>query len=46
MKYVVDVDQSITDPQERLYEAMLAIAERRMDKGGLAELLRELSVQS
>jgi death-on-curing protein len=37
---------TVLDPQERLYDAMIAIAERRMDKDGLAELLRELSVQS
>jgi len=36
---------TVLDPQEKLYEAMIAIAERRMDKGGLAELLRELSMQ-
>ena len=35
---------AVLDPQERLYDAMIAIAERRMDKDGLAELLRELSV--
>jgi death-on-curing protein len=33
----------VTDPDERLQEAMLAIADRRLDKGGLAALLRELS---
>lgn len=33
------------DPQEKLYDAMIAIAERRMDKDGLAELLRELAVR-
>ena len=27
----------------RLYEAMIAVAERRLDKAGLAELFRELS---
>lgn len=37
---------TVLDPQERLYDAMIAIAERRLDKDGLAELLRELSVQS
>jgi len=37
---------TVLDPQERLYIAMIAIAERRMDKQGLAELLRELSVPS
>src|SRR6266404_2050871 len=36
----------VLDPKERLYIAMIAIAERRMDKQGLAELLRELSVPS
>lgn len=36
---------TVLDPQERLYDAMIAIAERRLDKDGLAELLRELSVQ-
>ena len=36
---------TVLDPQERLYDAMIAIAERRMDKDGLAVLLRELSVQ-
>ena len=36
---------TVLDPQERLYDAMIAIAERRMDKDGLAELLRALSVQ-
>jgi len=35
---------TILDPQERLYDAMIAIAERRTDKDGLAELLRELSM--
>ena len=34
---------TVLDPQEKLYDAMIAIAERRMDKDGLAELLRELS---
>ncbi len=34
---------TILDPQEKLYDAMIAIAERRMDKDGLAELLRELA---
>lgn len=33
----------ILDPEEKLYDAMIAIAERRMDKDGLAELLRELA---
>lgn len=34
---------AIRDPEGRLYDAMIAIAERRMDKLGLAVLLRELS---
>lgn len=33
----------VLDPEEKLYDAMIAIAERRMDKEGLAELLRELA---
>lgn len=33
----------LEDPDERLYRAMLKIAERRMDKSGLATLLRELT---
>ncbi len=36
---------TILDPQERLYDAMIAIAERRMDKEGLADLLRKLAGQ-
>lgn len=36
---------TVLDPQERLYDAMIAIAERRTDKDGLAELLRELGAQ-
>lgn len=35
---------TVLDPQEKLYDAMIAIAERRMDKDGLAELLRELGM--
>jgi death-on-curing protein len=34
---------TILDPQEKLFDAMIAIAERRMDKDGLVELLRELA---
>jgi death-on-curing protein len=37
---------AIRDPEGRLYDAMIAIAERRMDKPGLAALLSELSVAS
>ncbi|HEX4381875.1 MAG TPA: Fic family protein [Myxococcales bacterium] len=32
----------IGDPDERLYDAMIAIAERTMDKTGLAAVLRDL----
>jgi death-on-curing protein len=32
----------VVDPDERLYDAMMAIAARGLDKDGLAELLREL----
>jgi death-on-curing protein len=34
----------LSDPKGRLYDAMIAIAERRMDKAGFATLLRELTV--
>ena len=33
----------ISDPECHLYGAMIAIAERTMDKSGLADLLRKLS---
>lgn len=33
----------VVDPEERLYEAMVAIAEHRMDNAGLAEVLRKLA---
>lgn len=33
----------VLDPVERLYEAMIAIANKQLDKEQLAELLRELS---
>jgi death on curing protein len=36
---------TVLDAEEKLYDAMIAIAERRMDKDGLAELLRELAVR-
>lgn len=35
-------DVEIEDPDERLYEAMIAIAERRLDKEGFSALFREL----
>lgn len=34
---------TIADPDGRLYTAMIAIAEKRLDKDGLAALLRELT---
>ncbi len=34
---------AVADPNGKLYEAMIAIAERRLDKPGLARLLAELS---
>jgi death-on-curing protein len=33
----------VVDPEETLYEAMIAIAAHRMDKAGLAEVLRKLA---
>ncbi|MBI5546668.1 MAG: type II toxin-antitoxin system death-on-curing family toxin [Deltaproteobacteria bacterium] len=36
-------DIAVQDPGSRLYEAMIALAERRLDKEGLARLLRELA---
>lgn len=36
----------IADPEGRLYDAMVAIAERRLDKAGLAALLVELVASS
>lgn len=33
----------VSDPGGRLYDAMIAIAVRSLDKAGLAELLRELA---
>jgi death on curing protein len=33
----------VVDPEESLYEAMIAIAEHRMDEEGLAEVLRKLA---
>jgi death-on-curing protein len=33
----------IADPKGRLYDAMISIAERRLDKAGMARLLRELA---
>ena len=36
-------DVAVETPSMRLYQAMIDIAERRLDKAGLAELLRELA---
>jgi hypothetical protein len=33
----------IVDPEFRLYQAMIDIAEKTMDKSGLAQLLRHLA---
>jgi death-on-curing protein len=33
----------VLDPSGRLYDAMIGLAERRLDKPGLASLLRELA---
>lgn len=33
----------VTDPQGRLYDGMIALAERRASKADLAMLLRELA---
>jgi death-on-curing protein len=37
---------ALADPEGRLYDAMIAIAERRLDKAGLAAVLRELAERS
>jgi death-on-curing protein len=34
----------VADPAEELYEAMIAVAERRLDKSGLASTLERLAV--
>jgi death-on-curing protein len=34
----------VVDPHERLYEAMISISARRLDKLGLADLLRQLAI--
>jgi death-on-curing protein len=33
----------VVEPPSRFYEAMIAVAERRLDKEGLAAMLREMS---
>jgi death-on-curing family protein len=35
---------SVADPDERLYDAMIAISARRLDKRGLADLFRQLAL--
>ena len=35
----------VVDPEEALYDAMIAIAERRLDKAGLAGVLERLAQQ-
>ncbi len=39
-------DHPIEQPSERLYQAMLDIAHRRLDKAGLAALLQKLAAES
>lgn len=34
----------LVEQGDRLYEAMIAVGTRRMDKAGLAQVFRELSV--
>ncbi len=34
----------VVDPDERLYEAMISISARKLDKLGLADLLRQLAI--
>jgi len=34
----------VSDPNERLYDAMIAISARSLDKRGLADVLRQLAV--
>ena len=40
------VPEACDDPTERLYDAMIAVAEKRLDKTGLAALLAELSTST
>jgi death-on-curing protein len=39
-------DVAVADPDGRLYEAMIAIAERRMDKTALAGLLTTMAARN
>ncbi len=39
-------DWVVTDPEMRLYDAMIAISSRALDKAGLAKVLRELAAPS
>lgn len=32
---------SVSDPDEKLYDALIAIANKQLDKAGLAKILRE-----
>ncbi len=34
----------VVDPDERLYDAMISISARKLDKRGLADLLRQLAI--
>jgi death on curing protein len=36
-------DVTLSDPEGHLYQAMVDVAERRLDKHGLADLLRSLA---
>lgn len=36
-------DIDVTDPGEELYRAMIQLAEKKLDKGGLAQLFKKLS---
>jgi len=36
----------IADPEGEMYDAMMALAERRLDKGGLADVLRKLAART
>jgi death-on-curing protein len=37
---------NVEDPEGRLYSGMIDIADRRLDKTGLAALLRELTISA
>lgn len=44
--YAFHIAQNIVDPESRLYNAMIKIAEGTLDNGGLADLLSDLVTQS